>query len=431
MKFFSNRLPTAGVAFNALAFVLTSAALVSCGSSTDGTAIAGEVDVRKFAVGTYPTIPADLRGSYRHEALSGTQLAVARLADAVATGPDVDPSFAHGVMQWSITTLGSVSSVLANATEPVAERNNVMFGYSASASTRPLPDTGDPSASGIFHPFGGGHTDPDATSFNITVLQFPSAQEAESAATQMEAADFDVAADLNTHISLDKYPSAKAHWRQGIPSMAATLAHGQYVVNVFVQLPKPELAGLKNLIEKVYAAQVPLLDQTPPLSAREVLFLDYDPYGMVRRTLHPDKLLRPNADTEATRTPRGYLHYVDDQIAWKRLLDDNRVDRISTTQKGALLLRTPDTKSATALWAGINGLTTGTADRPANVPDVACAENPKPKRDSYDNYWDEPDRFICTVRYDRYVARVAGAQLADVHQRAAAQYALLANSQYL
>ncbi|MFE4455854.1 hypothetical protein ACFROC_00720 [Nocardia tengchongensis] len=432
MKVFDASRPGGRTVFGALTLLVTTAVLAGCGTVT-GTPGAAELDVRKLAVGKYPTDPLDSRMSYVHSKSGGRELAVGRLGDSVVIGPEVDPSFTHGVMSLSLQVSAGLGLVLSTVAEPVVERNNMMFGYAASASTKPLSTARDPDSLLAFSPFGGAKPDPDATSFNVTVLQFPDQQRATVAADQMEAADFDVASDQNQRITLDKQPGAKAHWRPGIATMGTTLAHGQYVISVFVQQPKPEVTELTKLTEKVLAAQLPLLDQTPALSPREVLRLDYDPQNLMRRTLHPGNYAAPNAVDEVTRTPRGFLHTVDDQPKWKTLLDDNGVDSTATTRNGALLLRTRDAKAATALWSSLAGAAASPADQSADVPDTTCVEtaspNTKPQRYDDEDAWDKSDRYVCTLHYNRYVARVAGTQLADVKQRAAAQYALLANSQ--
>lgn len=430
MGILSSRQRGGGGVSSAAVLILSAAVLTGCGSTVSGTAVSGEVDVRKLEVGKYPTEPFDTRATYRHESLSGKQLAIGRLADAVVTGPEVDPTFGHGVLTDTLAD-PFTSGVLAHSVAPVLANNKMMFAFSASASTHPLPEKFISQDILIFHPLGGAEANPDATSFNITVAQFPDQQLAQTAAEQMEATDFDLAADQNVRVTLDKQPTAKAHWRPGIPSMSATLATGQYVVTIFVQQPKPELDGLKSLSEKIFAAQLPLLDKLPPLSERDVLRMDYDPDGMLRRTLHPAGYANPDADDEVTRSPRGYLHYAEDQAAWKRMFDDSGVDRVSSARDGALLIRARDTAAATKLWSGINTITPGSDDRSIGFPDVSCAENPKAKPTKSLNAWNRSSRFVCTLHYDRYVAQVAGSQLADVHLRAAAQYALLANSQFM
>ncbi|MFD6353544.1 DUF7373 family lipoprotein [Nocardia tengchongensis] len=419
-------------AFSAVVLLVTTAILAGCGT-VEGKPEAGEFDIRKLSVGKYPIDPLDVRALYMHSPSSGLDLAIGRLADAVVTGPDVDQSFSHGVLSEAMDVSVGLGLVLSHTAEPVAERNNMMFGYTASASTKPISDVRDPESSLVFSPFGHMKPAADATSFNITVLQFPDQQRALTAAEQMEAADFDVAPDQNQRVTLDKEPAAKAHWRPGVPTMGTSMAHGQYVVTVFVQQPNPEVVSLKSLTEKILAAQLLLLDQLPALSPRDMLRLDYDPQAMLRRTLHPVTFPYPHAENEVTRTPRGFLHNVEDQAKWKTLLDDNGVDSTATTRNGALLLRARNDKAAAALWSGITSAATTPTDKPSDVPDTACEEtgnNPKPHRIDQEEAWDRSDRFVCTLHYNRYVARVAGTQLADVSQRAAAQYALLVTSQY-
>ncbi|MGW2660280.1 DUF7373 family lipoprotein [Nocardia tengchongensis] len=401
-------------------------ALVGCGSTVSGSPAAGEADLRKLAVGNYPTTPLDLRATYTHTSYDGRSIAVARLADAVVSGADIDPSFSYTAL-----TRTDPNYVIAKVAQQVLTDNHLMLTYSTSVSDHPRLETlYIDQSSGISSPLGGWENDTTATTFNVTVMQFPDEQSARTAADGIEAADFEVAPTENSRVSLDKYPTAKAHWRTGIPSMAAAISHGQYVINVFVRKPAPELDGLKALATKILDTQLPLLDRTPPLSQRDILYLDYDPADMLRRTLHPGDYPKPSQD-EVTRTPRGFLHTLDEQAPWKRLLDDNGVDLTSSTTKGALLLRARDPKSAADLWSGIKGLIKDSAEAPPGLSAATCALNPSPNRSSYSQGWNFNDRYVCTVYYDRYVARVGGPQLLDAQQRAAAQYALLAKSQYL
>lgn len=400
--------------------------LAGCGGTVSGSPAAGEIDIRTLAIGNYPTTPLDARAQYSHTSLDGRSIAVARLADAVVSGADVDPGFGYTALVRSDT-----SFVIAEAAKPVLNDNHLMLAYSTTVSDHPRLETlYIDHSSGNASPFEGWENDPTATTFNVTVMQFPDEQQARAAAEGINSTDFAVAAAENVPVSLDRYPVAKGHWRPGIPSMATTLSRGQYAITVSVRTPKAEIDGLKTLATKIIDAQLPLLDKTPPLTQREILYLDYDPEGMLRRTLHPADYPRPGQD-EAVRTPRGYLHTVDNQAPWKQLLDDNGVDLTATTVKGALLFRARDAKAAADLWAGINGLIKGTTDAPPGLPAATCAENPSPNRTGYSQAWNATDRYVCTLHYDRYVARVAGAQLLDAQQRAAAQYALLAKAQYL
>ncbi|GAB2562702.1 hypothetical protein GCM10027167_82280 [Nocardia heshunensis] len=403
-----------------------------------GAPAAGEIDVRTLAVGNYPTDSIDLRVSNDYGSKPGTSLAMARLGDSVVIGADVDPRFGHNVLTeplWNAIALRS-KQVLGSAIAPVADGNGMMFGFSATSSTDELaiPATPGSAVPKVFSPFAGAHPNANATSFNVTVLQFADPAKAKTAAEQIDTADFGDAADRNARVDLTAQPDAKAHWQPGHGSLTATLARGAYVVHVFVDQPAPDLDGLRKLAEQVFAAQLPLLDRTPALTARDYFRMQYDPDPMMRRTLHPRNYLAFDETLEITRAPRGYLHRVDDHVALKRLLDDAGVDRVSTAERGGLLLRARDAVAAAALWSGINKTMNKSAEAPAGVPNAACAEGPDAKSGHAqveDDAWDGANKYICTVRYDRYVARVASNQLIDAQQKAAAQYAVLANSQYL
>ncbi|MFE3984302.1 hypothetical protein ACFXPR_07445 [Nocardia tengchongensis] len=439
MKKIGTHKNTGKPAFGAMALSLIAASLVGCGDQVAGSPAAAEVDVQQLTVGNYPTDPLDVRFSYSHAFASGESIraiALARLTDHVVIGADVDPRFSHNVLALSLDSAkaAKLTKVLGGAVQPALENNGMMFGFSAAASSRALPKSRQRDRSGNFSPFDGAEGESETSAFNVTVLQFPDQQRAQAAADQMEAADFAVAADQNVHVTLDKQPNAKAHWRPGVPSMAATMSYGQYVVNVYVAQPKPNLDELRKLAEQVFTAQLPLLDQAPALSPHEIFRLDYDPDAMQQRTLHPNEYIRPHPISEATRTPRGYLHYVDDQATWKRLLEDSGVDRMSTASSGGMLFRARDAAAANALWSGINSATRVSVAAPAKVPNVSCTSVPK---DDFDQSWYAYDLtstgtvYICALHYDRYVARVASGQLTDVQQRAAAQYALLAKAQYM
>ncbi|MFE3756952.1 hypothetical protein ACFXO9_21835 [Nocardia tengchongensis] len=421
-----------GTAALGLAAVAAMPALTGCGHDVSGTAAAAEIDVRQLQVGNYPTDPLEIRTTYLRGWENAKTLAVARLADSMVIGADVDPMFAHTLLSRELASPSGASMVLADPVQPVLEQNQMVYGYSAAASTEARDTMQGFEVSHNFQPFGGVILSPTATSFNVTVIQFPDPQQAQAAGEAMEAADFDVAPDQNARVTLDRTTAAKAHWRPGVPSLAATLSDGRYVVSVFVQTPTADLNGLRSLADKVFAAQLPLLDNAPGLSNTEMFRLDYDPDAMLRRTLHPAQYMSIAADTEITHTPRGYLHYIEAPEAWKPLLDANGVDRISTAAGGGLLFRARDDKAAFALWSGIPTVTTNSAELAGTVPDTACTRTANPGVDypwvAY-SAWNHKDNYVCTLHYHRYVAQVASDQLFDAQQKAAAQYALLANSQ--
>ncbi|WP_446430564.1 DUF7373 family lipoprotein [Nocardia colli] len=402
--------------------------IAGCGAPLAGTPLPGEIDVRTLDVGPYPTEPLDTYVEYRHSVRSGTALAISRLANHVVTGVDIDAKLRYGTGVQEIAKPEDVKNVLAEQSIPIAARNKMQFGFASGSSDIQPEDA-------IALPA-------DSTLTTVTVMQFPDNESAGRAATELDETDFAVAPDQNERVQLAKYPLAHSHWRPGTPTIGSVVAHGNYVVNTFVSAPLPDLAELTALVEKIYSAQLPLLDALPSLSPEQVLRLDNDPDGMIRRVLDPHKLGVPGVGTLATYETQGFLHWQTDRTAAKDLYADAERVALSWAYSsstntytrgiaqgfgkgtgrnldGGFLVRTRDVASARLLWSKILDQS-DPGQTPSNVPDSKCAEIPT------DRYVKD---FVCVVRYRNYVGYVWSTQLQDSQQRAAAQYALLANSQ--
>lgn len=400
-------------AFSCLAIAIAAALTTSGCGSTNGTATAGELDVRILDVGSYAaaTAPLEMRYDYHNDLTGATNLAVMRLSDHVVTGSDIDPLIKFGTGSIPIMDAEKATDVLANVNKPVLERNRMQFGFASSSTDKEADKSGK--------------AVPGSTFTTVTVMQFPDDETAKRAATEIEETDFAVAADKNERVPLSKYPAAHTHWRPGVATIGSTLAYGRYVINLYLGTPEADLGALTTLTEKVYAAQLPLLDQIPALSPTEMLFLPDDPDQMLRRTLNPDAFGAPNVGQQAALTVRGFLHKVGPQGHWKTVLGDAGVDRFSLSiamSSANMLFRARDDESAGNLIGQILSRSfPEPAAPPAVLPNAICGENPNADYKS--------KRFRCAVVYRQYVATLESDQLADAHQRAAAQYALLANSQ--
>lgn len=390
------------------------ATLAIAGCAVDGSAAPGEIDVRTLDVGKYPTGPLEERYTYPHDLGMGLNLALMRLANQVVTGHDIDPRFKYGTGAVPFLTAEKATKVLADVSGPVLERNNMKFGVAVGHSEQ-APDK---------H----GKT-PDGSAFTtVTVMQFPDDATAARAATELAEADFGVAAEANQRVTLAKYPAAQAHWRPGVANLGAFTARGSYVISLFIGANDPVLEQLATLAEQVLDAQTPLLDALKPLDPEAVLRLPNDPDGMLRRTLNPSGIGIPDFGSQAVFEPRGFLHRMADQDSWRQVLTDQGVDRWAvsgTTISGSsTLFRTRDSAAALRLGSTILERShPGDATPPPSVPKAECGESAK------ENDTDHK-RFRCIVAYRQYVATVESDQLGDVHQRAAAQYALLANSSW-
>ncbi|WP_067818901.1 DUF7373 family lipoprotein [Nocardia inohanensis] len=397
--------------FRAAALALTAIALSACTSQVDGSARPGEIDVRTLNVGKYPTGPLEERYAYHHDMSNGFNLALARLADQVATGPEIDPKFKYGTGSVPFLDSSKATKVLADVSAPILDRNGLMFGYAVGHSEKE-PDKKT------------GKAPEDSPFTTVTVMQFPDAATATRAAAELEEADFNVAADRNERINLSKYPEAHAHWRPGVASIGAEIARGNYVVAIYAGSGEAETGKLSALAEKIFDVQLPLLDALPPLDREGVLRLPADADGLLRRTLNPDGIGTPDITSQITLGQRGYQHRISDQDYTSRILRDYGVDRVGISGSSytgvSVLYRTRDAEAAGKLrGAVVERSYPGAADAPAGVPGAACGENTSKGTSQ--------KRFRCAVNYRNFTATVEADQLEDVHQKAAAQYALLAN----
>ncbi|MFE6862727.1 hypothetical protein [Nocardia sp. NPDC057668] len=396
---------------HAAAVTLTGLALAGC--TVAGSATPGETDVRGFDVGKYATGPLEERYAYNPDLAKGLNLALMRLANRVVTGPEIDARFKYGTGMIPFLTPDKATKVLADVTAPVLARNNLKFGVAVGHSEQEPIKGAAPAGS----PF-----------TTVTVMQFPDDASAARAATELDEADFAIAAEANQHVTLPKYPAALAHWRPGVASMGATIARGSYVVALFVGTRDPEQDQLTALVEQVLDVQLPLLDALRPLDTEAVLRQPYDPDGMLRQTLNIQGIGQPDVGQQAVFEQRAYLHRVANQAHWRQVLQDNGVDRFAVSgasfEGTTILFRTRDADAAIRFGAAVLSANhAGPAEAPAGVPDTTCGEAPKDATSGL-------KRYRCVVAYRQYVAAVQSDQITDVHQRAAAQYALMANSSW-
>ncbi|MFE1593173.1 hypothetical protein [Nocardia sp. NPDC058705] len=399
-----------------IAVVTSVIAMTGCSSQVGGSAAPAEIDVRQLDTGKYPTRPLSEYSEFNPSFTFGRRLAAMRLADSLVLGQEVDPKLTFGSFE-SIDS--GTPGVMSKAVVPALEPNNMLYGFAtgnsdikefAVMSLAP----GDESLADYLR-------NRKPTYFGLSVMQFPDATTAERAATEIERLDFDVAADLNIRVPLGKYPGAHSHWRPGVASMVSTLSHGSYVVNVQAGVAEAEADKLTDLIQRVFDAQLPRLDKLKPLSPVEVVKLTSDPERILERTLNPQKLSSPDARLFASYGLQGFLQTRRDLLQIQGLYKKVGADQFGRSWD-SYIIRTRDTDAAQTL---LDGMFVGDAYKPAEAPEkltsVKCTENKDPM--------DEVKRFSCAVQYRRYVAYVQSQQLPDAHQRAAAQYAVLANSQ--
>lgn len=392
--------------------------LTACGSSTAGIARPGEIDVRKLDVGSFPTLPPNAHDDdYRPGFAWMNQIAAMRLADQVVSAYDIDPRLTHGIGIAGSFESDSIPFELGDTitNAMIARRNHLLFGFRSNGADRQtsLLTSGWPSK-----------TFTNTTIVSTIVMQFADVDGAKQAATDLYQADLAALGDQNKAVTLPKYPGAQSHWRPGSPFMRTMLTHGQYLVAFLVSTPAVELGALTTLAEKAYDTQLPLLDKLPALTDEEMLQLPWDPDRLLTRALNPTREQNPSSNNSfGLYGQRGMRHFATDREFVQKQLTAMKADRFATSA-GTVVARTSD--EAIARNAVANRLTLthtrGEAAAPPNVPDAACVENQVPPTES------APIRFTCIVAYHEYIGIVGSSQITDAHQRAAAQYALFANT---
>lgn len=394
-------------------------AVTGCGATIGGWAGPSEIDVRTLDVGSYDVRPLDIHVDFRPGFVNAPQAAGMRLADYVVTADQVDPRLTKREKAGSFSA-GVLADAIGDGAEMVAtaKRDTMLYGFSTAGSDK---DSGW-GFSGWPKP-----EKPSSTVLALSVMQFNDAAGAARAATDFFNTDFALYKDQNQPVPLAKYPDAHAHWRPGTPSIRSFLAHGSYVVSVLALTPAPDLNSLTALTEKALDTEFPLLDRLPPITDEDTVKLPWDPDYLLSRALNTGQTGRPQyGDDNGVFGPHAVLHYMPDRKIAAQSVAALKANEFAKTAD-ALVLRTDDADAAKkAVTDRITFQGGGPAVDPVpKVPASTCVENT-----GRETGFGGPKRYTCIVAYRNYVGYVTSNQLVDVHQRAAAQYALFANSQW-
>lgn len=401
----------------ATAVLALAAVLSACGSTIAGTSAPGEIDVRTLNVGKYSTEPYHAHNDdYVPSFGVKREIAAMRLADHVATAYDIDPRLKTGYWPSAIST-GTLPDALGRRADlqPIAERHKLAYGLVSNGSDKTfgLQVGADDWAT---------KSTADETIIVSMIMQFPDAERAKLAATEFY--DTDLAANPdNQAVPLSKYAGAQSYWRPGTPFLRTLQTHGSFVVAFLVSTPEANLGALTALAEKSYDTQLPMLDRFQPIPLIDVFQLRWDPDHLSSRILNFDNSTpRPSYTSRRIVTGRqGMLHFAKNREVAKTSLAALDSDALGV-HEDAMVARTPDAATARKIVADLTVPyeKVRVAAAPANVPDAACAETKEPRfRNGH---------YTCVVAYHEYVGFVSAAKIDDVHQRAAAQYALFANS---
>jgi serine/threonine protein kinase len=372
------------------------------------------VDLNKLDVGRYPTEPRPLPGPPTED--EGRMLEAFRLAEGIANPFDVDPKLSYvlglpvpGPKQAATAMAGTATPIV----QPVLEKRGMISAYLVDGYSVPSGDFSDA-------------TNKDA--MGILVASFPNPESATLAAAEIDATDFAVNPE-NQHLEIPGYPQSKAHYRPGYTNLVATTAQDRLVVHIFYGRVTSDPVGVSDLtlmVQRVLDKQLPLMDKVNPVADAALTLAAVDPDHMFSRAFVAGPQPAISNDF-ATIGPQAVYICASSEDLKQRMFGQNGVDRCTDTPSGRLL-RARDDAAATALLAKLVESAKNDLDReiesPAGLTTAKCHEQ---KQTVWSN--DQDFRFVCWVSFGRYVAFVFSGKENDVRQRAAAQYAILVNSE--
>lgn len=404
------------VASAALSIVL----LAGCsGKAVDGKPVAAhqpKPDVSHLATGAYPKQPRKLGNVSSVD--EGKLVEAIRMADGLPDLAAIDSTLVYPYVWQPETTSELVASNLSLTGDPVAEsvldKYGMVAAYVASSSDQPDMKVGQ-------------SPQQDPRVMLLTLIRFPDAKSAAGAARDMDEADFAISPD-NSRVPLTKYPDAHGHWRSYAPSMAFTLAHGDFVIHVLVGNPTTNFTVLTGLIEKSFDTTIPRIDAFQKTPVKDLGALPRDPDQLLGRTQYsPGEEGQPEVSAGFIVLGPNVAKQTQDPGERKaNVFGKAGIDRIAmSSENNSYVLRARDAKGASTYVNESIKVRTDIdrpIDAPAGVPGAKCVEG---KQDV--SAGDSSQRYACYVTYDRYVGIVYGGDQADVKLRAAAQYALLVN----
>ncbi|WP_216908352.1 DUF7373 family lipoprotein [Nocardia noduli] len=383
--------------------------LTGCGVT--GTPVAGEPDVRTLEVGPYPVD----RHRYDQDSHGGGALLEGiRMADAVVPAVRIDSALTAGVYSDVVSDVDSaVYGFLADVAKPVLERHDMVVAYRTIGADRP------------FQPFAQEQTGPTPDTVVLqSLMRFRSAAVAQQAARDLEETDFQVAPEQNRRVRHPDYPDALIHWRPGVPNMGTFVAIGEYVLFVFVQRQNADEQNLLGWVGATLRAEIPTANAFAPTAIDKLDTLRVDPDDLLARVVVEDRDRELDPETFSVHPPSAIVHGASNQAVAGRMVEETGIEAAGGIDN-SVVYRLRDASGAPALIAYLranSGDAFDPVDAPHDVPGATC-QHLNHRGDSETHY-----RYVCFVSYKRYVAGVAGDSEADVRQRVAAQYALLANS---
>ncbi len=390
--------------FAAMAAGALLAGTTACGSVVSGEPTRLKPDLSGLNVGNYPTEPIHYGTAKDKKAARYRE--GQRLGDFVALPFEADPTFVKG--------LGGMGGPV------VLDRRDMQSLVINDTFDEIAPDL----IAGWVHTWG---TDGEAATsqqMSIAVLMFPNAATAETVAGRLEHDDFTFNTD-NRPVQLPKYPHSKAHWRPGVTSLGSWTSHDRYVV--FVKYndlsEKADLPSMVQHTEAMLDVQMPLLDQFEPTPADQLEGIQLDPDGVLALALPKSEQVVTMIGPSSTFRGRGALHALGGLTSLE-FLHKGQVSAIALAETVVMESRSATGAEELFHFLGPNGTEMSEVETLATPPGIDNGNTECFRRK--DVQYAESSSF-CILQTGRYFAQVEGSQIQDLHQKTAAQYALLAN----
>ncbi|OBB13792.1 hypothetical protein A5761_19375 [Mycolicibacterium setense] len=366
---------------------------------------AGQVDVAALDPANYPTKPLPPMGNgggRQHVAV----LEANRLADVVVGPWEVDPAL---IRPAGIGMASGGSPILP-------ERLQLVMDEEPAEAGKPKMITGFASHRKV---------DDQKMLINV-VLEMKDPEAAKAAAHDMPQRMLDFASKYEFRLGTAVIPipghddafavaATSKYQEEGERKEVTSFTARGPLVLMQRAIVSGDMAEAVSLVARVLDLQVPAIDSFTPTPPAELSNLPKDPSGVLAHALP----VPPKGETflnNATFGPRGILHYESDPIAAGKAYRDAGVDVVVIADGS--LSRTRDNAAAATLAAALGDLEGPGAMTPAdavrNLPGSHCYQHSASKK------------YACVGAFDRYVFAVTGPRLNDVHQKAAAQYLILA-----
>ncbi|WP_280421863.1 DUF7373 family lipoprotein [Nocardia carnea] len=390
---------------------------VLTGCTVEGEPVAALPDPEELDTGPYGLellVPPD-----NSDEKYGRILESMRMGEAVIDPVEADPSLTFGLGNTASVPVPTPATAgfLARPVRAVLERYGMLAGFSVGGM-----DRGVPAELAVGR----------ARLLTVQLLRFPDDESARLAVAEIDSADAAVSPD-NVRIEIPDHPGAHAHWRPAVPTMAAGVAHGPFVISVLAGHTTPDPAVLTGLVDAAFTAQIRRLADFAPTPPDELAGLPLDTDGMLARLLPEAPGLWPypvvltnrsdvNAGWRTRFDIRGVVYGPRAGRrwgAWEKSTEGRGM--VLAVNRRHHLVRHPDVVAARRGFTdtAVDDEAPGVRPAPApfGLPDSRCVESlTVPPHDV---------RFSCRVLYREYEAIVYGRTIRDTQQRAAAQYVLL------